>query len=516
MAARRRISEGMRRLRRWTHTTPHALDGVRLGVAAIVGGLALAGFAAFSEVGTRTVTVAALPVASQVVKQVRTSRQRRGDEKRRLSMDTLEGADLTGVELPASYLRNRNLSEARLVQANLVKADLSGAVLAGTRLGGADLSYGQLSDAWCHDTSFYRARLVEIDLRGADARDASFEEADLRHADLRDADLLGARFRGADVRGADFTGAKLAPDALAGATVDGTTVLQSGRAAAPLALPLFEGWRAGLDGGLRRVGWTTMRPVAWGLGVAVAVGAVVATDLPDGGLAGQVSEAFGSDPMTRPRPATGSGAGIDRVGGFGPWPSEAGSDASGISDDGILSPVEPGSDGSGPPEAGEASGELGEAGAPAQRTAVEAWVPAAGTDLDPVPGTDPAPDPGSGPALDTGNRPSTTIAPLTEEPTASVFAPPAVHRVELMLVSEGGPSTVTTTSALGRSDPQVFTGRQGWALNLPSGTLDIELVPGDGTTTTSCRIVVDGIEMSFQAGFAGQLTHCTVDLDPSG
>ncbi len=88
-------------------------------------------------------------------------------------------AQLTGLDLTGTSLRNRNLSFADLNDADLA---------------GADLRDSNLSSA---------------NMRGAGLRDADLRGADLRNADLSDADLRGANLLGTKLEGAELWRANL-------------------------------------------------------------------------------------------------------------------------------------------------------------------------------------------------------------------------------------------------------------------------------------------------------------------
>ena len=77
--------------------------------------------------------------------------------KRRLSVKTLRGANLSGLDLRWLYLQETDLSKANLQGVNLKGANLRKANLRGADLQGADLSGANLKD---------------VDLRGADLTDA--------------------------------------------------------------------------------------------------------------------------------------------------------------------------------------------------------------------------------------------------------------------------------------------------------------------------------------------------------
>lgn len=104
----------------------------------------------------------------------------------------LRRAQLNGINLRRSVMRDvklehADLSGARLRDAVLSFADLESAILVGTSLNGAKLNWA--------------------DLRGADLRGAVLRKADVSGADLRNANLRGAVLRKANLSGAHLAGA---------------------------------------------------------------------------------------------------------------------------------------------------------------------------------------------------------------------------------------------------------------------------------------------------------------------
>lgn len=91
---------------------------------------------------------------------------------------TLQGADLSGLDLSHRYLGRADLRNAQLSRTNFFMADLSGVCLADANLTEADLSGANLSNA---------------DLRGAILSGTNLLVADLNNAILTGANLLNAR-----------------------------------------------------------------------------------------------------------------------------------------------------------------------------------------------------------------------------------------------------------------------------------------------------------------------------------
>jgi len=97
-------------------------------------------------------------------------------------------ADLRGIRLPGSDLRQASFLGASLVYADLSRVNAEGA-------------------------TFTDADMASANLSGGDFRKADLRGAILRNADLRNADLRGANLQGADLHGARLNGCKLADDA---------------------------------------------------------------------------------------------------------------------------------------------------------------------------------------------------------------------------------------------------------------------------------------------------------------
>ncbi|MFC9399189.1 pentapeptide repeat-containing protein [Streptomyces sp. NPDC057027] len=148
----------------------------------------------------------------------------------------LTGVDLTGSDLREARLYKASFSRALLPGADLRRAHLAetvfvGAVLTGTdlrdaNLRGADLSapsFGSrdgLQRADLRRADLSDAKLVGTNLRNANLSKATAEEADFSGADLSGADLQGANLKNADLHGANLIGAKLRGANLTGAKLD--------------------------------------------------------------------------------------------------------------------------------------------------------------------------------------------------------------------------------------------------------------------------------------------------------
>ena len=181
-----------------------------------------------------------------------------------LSEAKLSGADLSGADLSKAKLRDAKLRDANLSYADLSKAKLSGADLfkadlfkadlfkailgesvlfeaffkkadlsKAFRRSGADLSEAVLTEAILFEAFLSKANLFKADLFKADLfkaklRDAYLNEAVLSKANLSGAELNEAYLSGADLSGAnlsdaDLSGANLSDADLSGAIVESTT-----------------------------------------------------------------------------------------------------------------------------------------------------------------------------------------------------------------------------------------------------------------------------------------------------
>lgn len=119
---------------------------------------------------------------------------------------TLQGADLSDVDLVGANLRCTSFMGANLRRANLWRADLCHANFWGANLEGANLGDADLSNA---------------NLVGANLRDADFSGANLWRANLWRASLRGVNLRGADLRGAKYGDDTIAAQIVATERMDG-------------------------------------------------------------------------------------------------------------------------------------------------------------------------------------------------------------------------------------------------------------------------------------------------------
>jgi len=127
---------------------------------------------------------------------------------------SLEGADLTkldlsGADLSNANLRGADLSEAHLCDVNLKEADLNKAILSGAELSGADLSRASLSGAF----------LIKTEFRGVNLSGANLSRATLSWADLYYTNLTAAVLRNATLSSADLEGASLNNANISGANI---------------------------------------------------------------------------------------------------------------------------------------------------------------------------------------------------------------------------------------------------------------------------------------------------------
>ncbi len=94
--------------------------------------------------------------------------------------DTLEGADLSKLNLSCANLQGANLANADLTRCNLSMAILSNADLSNANLSQADLYACDLSSANLSKANLEKAYLSSANLRGADLRMANLTEATLK------------------------------------------------------------------------------------------------------------------------------------------------------------------------------------------------------------------------------------------------------------------------------------------------------------------------------------------------
>jgi len=149
----------------------------------------------------------------------------------------LTGADLRGVNLRETSLRDANLTWADLADANLRGADLRNTDLRSANLTNANLRVADLTNANLSNANLTDANLRDANLTGANLRGINLTDADLTWADFRGANLRGANlartnlydvcFAGANLRGAYFYGADLSEADLRGADLRNTDFSQS-------------------------------------------------------------------------------------------------------------------------------------------------------------------------------------------------------------------------------------------------------------------------------------------------
>jgi len=113
--------------------------------------------------------------------------------------ESLERADLSGLDLQGVCL----------VKANLARVDLAGANLSGADLRGANLTNASMREAFLSDTKLDGAVLRNADLDGANLSAASLVDADLANANLEGANLERAQAHGAHFSHAVLTDARL-------------------------------------------------------------------------------------------------------------------------------------------------------------------------------------------------------------------------------------------------------------------------------------------------------------------
>lgn len=123
--------------------------------------------------------------------------------------ESLEGLDLSKVQLAGA-----DLTRAKLSQSILVWADLREAVLFEADLRGAHLQRADMRGSFLRKADLNRTLLQEVQLSGADLRQADLSktdcwEAELSQTDLSEADLSEAKLQFAIIRGSNFKGAKL-------------------------------------------------------------------------------------------------------------------------------------------------------------------------------------------------------------------------------------------------------------------------------------------------------------------
>lgn len=135
---------------------------------------------------------------------------------------SLSRAELSGINLNATFLAQANLRETLLADSEFL----------GAKLQGADLSVAELSRAGLSDSFLFEANLSRATLSNAKLQRAILVRANLSGADLGGADLSGAflvrtNLRGANLRGANLRNANLNEANLNSANLDGTDISQA-------------------------------------------------------------------------------------------------------------------------------------------------------------------------------------------------------------------------------------------------------------------------------------------------
>lgn len=178
---------------------------------------------------------------------------------------SLNGVDLSGLDLSNAIFRSARLNKANfagctlknavLDQAWMISADLTGADVAGAslfqtqlvsaRLDGADLSNARIAadltraslkratmrnadfsaDMRNQSMGLMRGVLRLANLNEADLTGANLARADLEFASLQKAILIGANLMGAEAGGADLTGADIRDASFQGADLDSARLI---------------------------------------------------------------------------------------------------------------------------------------------------------------------------------------------------------------------------------------------------------------------------------------------------
>jgi uncharacterized protein YjbI with pentapeptide repeats len=128
--------------------------------------------------------------------------------------ESLEGLDLSRIDLCDINMSGADLRGASLIRANLSGADFRGADLRGASLSGAsliraDLSEANLIEVYLNGASLFGANLIRANLSGADLNRAGLIGANLIEADLNGASLIDADLNGVNLNRANLNGAKL-------------------------------------------------------------------------------------------------------------------------------------------------------------------------------------------------------------------------------------------------------------------------------------------------------------------
>ena len=159
----------------------------------------------------------------------------------------LRQADLRNVNLTSAVLRAANLRKADLRGADLIDVDLRGAKIQGLKLEKANLSDTKIDDSFAkHQKWKIVWELMNKDVAGKDLSEHDLSEAYLRGANLSDADLSKADLRASDLNGADLNGADLRKADLSAADLIGVDLRRADLRKADMSNANLSG--ADLDG----------------------------------------------------------------------------------------------------------------------------------------------------------------------------------------------------------------------------------------------------------------------------
>jgi uncharacterized protein YjbI with pentapeptide repeats/tRNA A-37 threonylcarbamoyl transferase component Bud32 len=127
---------------------------------------------------------------------------------------TLEGAQLAGVDLRLAHLagaglQGANLQDALFYRARMPRCDFTGANLRGTEFSGANLRQANFSGVEADEAQFQDANLTGAGFKGAGLIRANFEQAIGTGTNFSEALLLFANFFDASLEGTNFTLANL-------------------------------------------------------------------------------------------------------------------------------------------------------------------------------------------------------------------------------------------------------------------------------------------------------------------
>jgi hypothetical protein len=148
----------------------------------------------------------------------------------------LSGANLFAADLSLANLRGAHLAGANLRQA-IVKALLTGADLVGADLREAQLSGAKLSGATMTGAMLRVAELSSADLSGADLKGADFTLANLSEANLTAADLSHACLDNANLTTTNLHGTTLDAVTMSGTAVDQKQLDQAGSMKGAILIP---------------------------------------------------------------------------------------------------------------------------------------------------------------------------------------------------------------------------------------------------------------------------------------